>query len=117
MKTNIAWKRIPVQEGIFGISGGNSILSGDGFYISYQDFTKGGRAELFETLNVALTGDMRRDDETALHDEVTNKWHILWGDHRKAYEKTFPDKEACLAVYKKLAKKHNCDKWSTPDDN
>lgn len=111
MSNPVVWKKIPVTYSAFGVSGGNMVLKAEDVFISYQDFKEGGRAEMFEVMNVALTGDTRRDDETALY--VNDKWMILWGDHRKAYEKVFPDKKKCIALYKKLKPKYGCEKWST----
>lgn len=107
------WIKVPVRSNGFEMVGGNFILENEDVLISYQDFSEGGRADVFEALNIMLTGDTRQDDETALHDRTTDKWHILWGDHRKAYEKAFPDLKKCLAVYNKLKPKYNCEKWSS----
>lgn len=113
--SKVIWKKIPVREGMLGLTGGNRVLSGKGFYISYQDFSKGGRSEVFEDLNTLITGDSKKDIETALYDEETDKWMILWGDHREAYEEAYPSKKRCLEVYKKLAPKYRSAKWSTDD--
>ncbi len=114
--SKVTWEKVPVSIGLFGgMCGGNHLLSGDGWYISYQDFSEGGRVEVIESLNETLTGDTRRGDETALYDGKT--WRILWGDHRKDYETVFGEGlEACIAVYDSLKPEYGCDKWSTDED-
>src|SRR4030067_2172246 len=100
-KAYYLWDKIPVELTPFGSSGGNLVLDGKGWRISYQDFEEGGRILVLEDIAEKVTGDTRRDVETALY--YDEHWFILWGDHRKEYEKAFPKGlKACIAVYKKL---------------
>lgn len=114
-KVAVKWEHIPVSYGMFGPRGGNYILTADWGIISYQPWeAENTGRNVFEDINVALTGDTRQDTETALHDGKT--WRILWGDHRKAYEKVFPDLEACIKLYETLKPKYGSTKWSTDYD-
>lgn len=113
------WKKMPVTPNIFGtMSGGNYILQSDDIFISYQPWEDvDTRDDIFEGLATMLTGDDTKSDETALKYEIDGKdvWCILKGDFRKDYEKLFPDKDKCIAFYKKMKPKHGFDKWSTDE--
>lgn len=117
MSKQIVWHKKPATYTMLGVQGGNWLYkprSNSRWFISYQDFSGGGRDEFMEVLNTVFTGDSRRDDETALYDGRV--WRILWGDHRRAYEKAIPNGlEGCIKTYEKLKPKHGCKKWSTDE--
>jgi hypothetical protein len=77
----------------FGISSGNSLLRGDGFYVSYNPATDCGA-------------------ETALVKD--GEFLILLGDFRDTYEKLVPEGyEACLAYFRASNAEHS--DWSDED--
>lgn len=106
----IKWEKIPEKTSPFGgTSGGNYVTYLDGGYISYQPERKD---NLLEDIAEMLTGDSTKSDETALYDG--DKWRVLWGDHREAYEQVIPKgMEACVELYKKLKPEHGAAKWSS----
>ena len=89
------WEDQPkgLMADVFGISSGNSLLRGDGFYISYNSATDCG-------------------PETALVKD--EKFLILLGDLRGVYEKLVPEGyEACLAYFRTSNVERS--KWSDED--
>lgn len=91
----------------------NSVLNGNGFYISYNPNTALGNQEFTILANI-LGLDRKDGEETALC-LVGGGFRILNGDFRKEYEKAFPDLKKCLAVYEKNKAKFR-NNWST-DNN
>lgn len=98
----------------------NEILSGDGFFISYNKDTgvdhMGG---LFASMGNAILGaagseeELQDGEETAIVlEEGDRTFLILEGDYRKEYEEAFPSLEKCMAVYEKHKAKHQSN-WST----
>ena len=81
-------------------NGGNEVLEGDGFFISYHP-TPGVGISFFESDDGS--------DETALVKEDSDiKYRILNGDYRKEYEELIPQGfEACLAFYEKMCVEHD----------
>ena len=63
----------------------NTIESGDGFYVSYND----------------VDGEIYGSDTTALVLGQMERFHILNGDHRRQYAEIIPDGlDACLAYFR-----------------
>lgn len=88
---------------------GNSIVEGEGYYLSYNPRIGSG---LINVMGMALgIEDRSGDDETALYVESTNKWYILNGDFRKEYERC-ENLDECLLVYEAHKDNHRSD-WST----
>ena len=87
-------------------SGGNQLLKGEGFFISYNSNPGMGLSR--------FDGD-DNSDETALvkPDDPDNRYRILNGDYREKYEKLFPlGFETCLEFYNKESS-HSGSSWST----
>lgn len=92
------WRLIP---GLFG--GGNRVLDGEGFYISYNA-NPGGGFSLF-------AADGESGDETALVKDGT--FYILNGDFCDDYERLAPDGfDACLSFYDEKKAEHGS-AWSS----
>lgn len=109
MKTKLAWT--PLRN--------NFVLSGDGFYISYNPSTGSDPlgSSLTELGNIlaSMAGEEPLEDgeETALC--YDGRFDILKGDFRAEYEKAFPKG---LAECKKVFKKHEKtarSNWTTSD--
>lgn len=95
----------------------NLILSGDGFYISYNSNTFGGHGvftDIHNALAPLVGEELAKDcEETALYDRKTATWYILEGDFREDYDQAFEGGlETCLAVYYRNSAKHRST-WST----
>lgn len=107
MKTK-AWIRL----------GSNSILEGDGFYVSYNPNTSSEHNILTDMANM-LGADVDDGEETALvkEEDPTNIFYILTGDFRKEYEqivdKGFAD---CLKFFKEMQSKFG-NNWSTNEED
>lgn len=82
----------------------NSMLSGEGFYVSYNPDPSSSELGAFMDW-----GSDNGGPETAL--VVDGVFLILNGDFRKEYEIAHPDIEACRAVYEKHKGKHDSS-WS-----
>lgn len=75
--------------------GGNYVLKGDGFHVSYNP----GNSSIVPT------------EETALYDG--KHWRILNGDFRKEYKASVKKGlDSCIKIYNKHKDKH-CSAWST----
>lgn len=102
MKKSIQWEKVSY----------NSILRGNGFYISYNPSTNVGVLKTFNDIGNLLGIGERANVETALC--VKNKkkitgteFFILNGDFRKEYEKLLPKGvKACKAFFNSKKKKH-----------
>lgn len=93
-------------------NGGNYVLGGNKFYISYNPDTGAGHmAGMLTQLGNMFGGDLTDGEETALcKDDV---FLILTGDFRKEYEELLPHGyEACHEFYLKMAPEHG-NSWST----
>lgn len=101
----IEWKKIRWA--------GNEVLSGKGFFISYQPFSKPTpEQELMNGVGAILFGAPKNTPETALLIPAEESCLILEGDWRKEYAKAFPGGlQSVLAVYQKNIKHRT--KWST----
>lgn len=90
----------------------NEVLSGDGFYISYNPNTAIGHADVTKLMNF-FGEDVRDGEETALYHKPSDTWKILEGDFRKEYEEAFiGGYKACKEVYERNKKDHRSN-WST----
>jgi len=74
----------------------NELLQGEGFYISYNPSPCDNIAGSFFSSDGGGA-----ETALAVDSEGQKVWMILNGDYRKAYQAAFPDKEACIKVYKK----------------
>lgn len=108
VKKPLKWKKVKGNT--------NEILSGKGFYLSYNPMASDfGLAELLDLLDPGAHHD-RGGEETALFNKVTRVWYILNGDFKEEYTKAFPNGfKACLEVYNKH-KPTNRSTWSTDDE-
>lgn len=87
------------------VRGGNELLSGEGFFISYQDFSNG----FIGGVGGVFGPDDGKSPETALC--KGGKFYILNGNFKEEYEKLVPEGyEACYAFYK--ANIENKSSWS-----
>ena len=93
-----AWERVPVEYTPLGAVGGNYIMSNEDVMVSYQPWDKPDDFILNDMVDAMTGDDSRAIPETALHNKLTDEWLILKGDHRKAYEKAFPNLNECLIV-------------------
>lgn len=116
MKNNIKQK---ARKAEWKIQENNSLLEGDGFFISYvADTSKTFRMELTELANLMgnlVDVNFKDGEETALCviDGKAREWLILEGDFRKEYEEAFPlGIKAVKKVYEKN-KKASRSSWST----
>lgn len=95
------YARINTPGGEFSILLPNSVIDGDGFYISYNDY------------------DLRTYgcDTTALVVGQMEKFYILKGDHRAQYSPLIGEGlDACLAYFKKnIAEAHHYSDTISPD--
>lgn len=94
-------------------NGNNSVLSGEGFYISYN---KSIVKNVFDDTLVMLGEAESREgkSETALvilgeEFEFGRIFLILNGDFRAEYEEAYPDKDKCIEVYNKNKAEYNSD--------
>ena len=101
----------------FKDNGGNQILKGEGFYISYNPSTGGGHS-VFTDLGNLLGADLKDGEETALVlDGDKRIFSILEGDFRKDYEKLL-DKgyKACKKFFDSKKSKF-ASNWSTNEED
>lgn len=99
--TSLTWERVP---GNFG-GGGNSILHGDGFYISFNPSPGCG---------VSFFSSDDGGPETALC--YDDRFDILNGDFRDAYERLVPSGlDACKKFYAQQSA-HADSSWTTSRD-
>ena len=105
----------------------NTLLHGDGFYISYNpntsrhpDKVKAAAADLIADLLFLIDGQKRTntEPETALMlDGRGTPSRILVGDFRAEYEQAIGEGfAACLAVYEKHRAAHRSP-WSTDEED
>lgn len=103
-KENPAWVR----------SGRNSLLKGDGFYISYNPASPSHDADYWNDLNNLFNEDHVVDrTHTALHMIEDDIWLVLEGDFRLAYSDAFGGGlMECIKVYNRNKEDHRSN-WST----
>lgn len=92
------WGTNPVVSIFGGQGGGNSVLRGPGFYISYNPGPK------MNMLEAIVDGSGK--PETALYDIEKEKFYVLYGDWREEYESAYPSLEACMGVFNSFKENH-----------
>lgn len=107
----------PVVRKVWIKNDRNSILEGDGFYISYNMATQQGLGPIFTDMASMLGGE-EDGEETALVIETKPRrtYKILTGDFRDEYEKLHPSLEACLEFFDSQKKEHG-NNWSTLEED
>lgn len=91
----------------------NSVLNGEGFFISYNEDTGSDHTPFTEMANM-LGADVEDGTETALviKEPTRNIFKILTGDWRKEYEKCWPNLKACIEFFDSKKEEHG-NNWST----
>lgn len=100
----MAWEKISKNE----------VLRGEGFFISFLPSSGREVFSDFGPFGHFFSGDNDGGSETAIvvPNGENNRYYILNGDFREAYESLVPKgKEACIAFYNQHPENHSS--WST----